>query len=936
MEDWFEQKEITYACTCKAHSKVYEEHNEKFEYQFNFSYLNTDKDNVDILILTEFREPYDKFEFLKRFCNQYIKNNTYAIIPALGCTPFKFDAEDTVVTYKHCKNNYIRNNIKKYNPKVIITIGRAIYTITESKDLKPEHFFVNVNDSLLEFQKDDTWLYSPEFSCKVFPIPALYQWTNNAGSVKDVYEFKFSIAQFNRAVESLSIPKRRIKTLEYEVCLSPNELIKSFIANDKPIAIDTESAGLNYFKDELYSIQFAENSYKGYFCLWKDVDKNLLIELFNTKKVIVMQNAIHDLCFLIANGVSNSRCDFDTMLASHTLNENSPQGLKPNTWLHTYYGGYEEEMKSYMKENGITDFTKVPIAVLSKYASYDPIVTFQLYEYFKDRLEKEDKDLRDNFYNYVMTTVPMVVDMQMEGVPVDMKYLYEYNEILKQKLSDLKKQVFDIAGREFNIRSPKDLSSVLRNLPNFKCLTDSEGNDLITKNGDLILNKSTYSRYEDNGLKIVPMIKEVAHISKEVSQLGIENSYNCDELGIFDDEDSEDEDEGYMQSICNYKLHGAYKLHGTGAGRMASGSDKEQKDSVKISKKGTFGVNLQNIPNKDDFRRMFLVPEGYILGNADYDAMEVTLFSQASGKGALEDLILSGKEMHSYTMTAIMNTLGNEGMLYLYKSRDKLPLKKDEDIREFLSQYDFKNIEYDFVFRKGKIEDDLFFKEMREIGKVCNFQVLYGSSGFGLSKQLKVEKEIGEEILKAFLTKYSDAEKFMKRQTDFAKQNGYVKTLLGRKRRLPQLTYIGQDSYKNYYSSFKVSNLLNNSFNAPIQGLSGQVTLIAMTNIWRELKEKNMKTKLLINVHDEKVSKIFIPEKDEVKEIVERWMTYPYYENFDGNSLRLNAELEIGELWKKCKSFSYWEKNKDKYDEMINSINKRNKENLQFIQDNKI
>jgi len=213
---------------------------------------------------------------------------------------------------------------------------------------------------------------------------------------------------------------------------------------------------------------------------------------------------------------------------------------------------------------------------------------------------------------------------------------------------------------------------------------------------------------------------------------------------------------------------------------------------------------------------------------------------------------------------------------------------------------------------------------------------LFGASGFGLARTLGLEKDEGDIILKSFKCEYSDVDKFMEGQKEFAKKNGYVKNLLGRKRRLPELTYIGQDSWKNYQSSFKLSNLINNTFNSPIQGTSGQVTFAAMTNIWRELKQKDMKSKLLINVHDELVMMIWIPEKDKVKEIVERWMTYPYYEAKDGNMVKLQAELEIGEVWKDCKSYKYWEEHPEEYNNMINTINRRNKENQEYIKQKNI
>jgi len=321
------------------------------------------------------------------------------------------------------------------------------------------------------------------------------------------------------------------------------------------------------------------------------------------------------------------------------------------------------------------------------------------------------------------------------------------------------------------------------------------------------------------------------------------------------------------------------------------------------------------------------------LGNADYDAMEVSIFSQNAGKGVFEEIILSGKDVHCYTLVAIFKEFKKEGIYNFYKKYiDDLPLKKDEDIKKYLEQQNFESITYDIVKQKVKIEEDTFYITMRsKVSKILDWQVLYGASGFGLARTMGLEKEQGESLLKAFKKMYPDADKFIETQTEFAKKYGYVKTLLGRKRRLPELTYIGRDSFKNYQSSFSVSNLINNSFNSPIQGTSGQVTLVAMTNIWKELKSRNLKSKLLINVHDELVMLAFIPEIKIVKEIVERWMTHKYYEAKEGNRVTLQAEFEIGEIWKNCKSVKYWDAHPEEFNEMVSSINKRNDDMKEYL-----
>ena len=945
MSNFFQKKDIKNICSCKASSSIYKEHGKEFKYTYNEVFSNTSNlQKVDILILLEYKEPISRYNIFQNFCKKYFESYSYVIIPALGCTPKSFSSEDTIVTYKFCKERHIKSRIQKYNPRIIITIGRALYTITETKDLQPEHFFVPVNDSLQDYQEDDTWLYTPEFKCKVFPFPPLYQWISNENScVKDCYEFKFDVSQALRVIKFLNQPVRRIPSApSYEIVKDVKSFLENILIskNIKEIAIDTESEGLHYFIHKLYSIQFSFDGLKGYFCLWKDIDKNLLNDIFKDKnKYFIMQNGSHDLKFLKANGITNARCDFDTMLASWQCNENSPQGLKPNSWIYTYYGGYEEEMKSFMKKFNINDYTKIPLNIIAKYASYDAVIAFQLYRYFKRRLELEDPDVKNNFYNYVMPSLEMIIDVEMTGVPIDFKYLYEYNENLEKELKECEKIIYDTIGYEFNIGSLKQLSKALLSLPGFKPLKDEDGNILLTKNGDLLLNKNTLLQYEKEGFELASLIKKINHLRKEISQLGISKKVKKEnQQKLFDNNFEEFEEfgesEGFMSSIYKGRLHASYKLYGTDTGRMAGGRDRFLEESVKISRKESFGVNMQNIPTKEEFRKVFLPEEGYVLGNADYDSMEVCIFSQMAGKGVLEDLILSGKDMHCYTFIPVIKALKKEGMKEFYfKYKENLPLKDKKEIEKYISSIKWDELQYEDIVNKIKVEgqEDKFFIEMRsKVTKILDWQVLYGASGFGISRNLGISKEMGDNLLNAFKEEYPDVDSFINKQISFAKKNGYVKTFLGRKRRLPQLTYIGEDSWKND-SSFSVSNLINNSFNSPVQGTSGQVMLIAMTNIWKELKEKKMKSKLLINVHDEIVLSVYIPEKEEVKKIVEYWMMYPYYETNENNQVKLNAELEFGEIWKKCKTQKYWDEHPEEWNEMITRINKRNQENLKFL-----
>ena len=1242
-------------------------------FQDTFSDIPQTNKTYDFVVLLEFKELYDRFIIFYNFCKKYLDGYSYIIIPALGCTPKNFTTDDTISVYSICKQKHVKSLIEQYKPKVIITVGRALYSITETKEMRPEHFFIPVKGIAQEYQLDDTHIYSSEYKCNVFPIPALYQWIKNSDGheqarIKDVYEYKFSTEQFERAITSLSERKQRVFKPELILEDDANIFIQTLIDNTeiKAIAIDTESTGLNYFVDDLISIQFSYNGQSGHFCYWKDIDKNLLIQLFarkdiniimhnclegsskillangktmpigkivnkklpleiicydennklvkskivnwfkngktnywykiyfdtrqnkgnqenilitgeheiytqrgkikvydlqetdkliynereisedsfsffvgsllgdgrsmgiygniqekdsfdyirnpefshphtqknyliwkhtflkncnfkisninkndncinedtyffkflantyimrnfrkkiktnsdaltnldlksfaiwymddgtytehiskkgiksyymsirckrftqeesnlalkilknlfninfiykngtlspenilfdrgknsfeilqkiapymnksmlyklpqelhflcetynwsyetqplliNIKKIekitkgskdfskirkfkydievetyhnyiannIKVSNSQHDLKFLLTKGITNARCDFDTMLAAHSLNENSPNGLKPLTWIYTNYGGYDFELKQFIKQHKIQSFLDLPKQMLLEYSCFDALVTYQLWKYFVHRFELEDISVKDNFYNYIMPAVEMITDVEMTGVQIDMIYLNEYVSKLKEKAQEIEKELHQVAGKIFNIRSTKELSVIIRALPDFKTLTDNEGNDLITKTGNLILDKETIDRYaEESNLPFLKKVSEYNHITKEISQLGYQINQNISsKQSLFNDENENEENEkGFLASMYNGRLYGGYKLHGTETGRMAGGGGL---DST---------INWQNMPTQKEFRKMFLASNGYVVGASDFDMMEICTCSQLAGTGVLESLILDNKDMHCFTATTLMKLFGI-------------------------------NTTYEEVFSKTKIEgkEDKKFKDWRHKSKILNFQGLYGATKYGLASTFGVLLEDGEKYLTAFYEAYPEVKQYMDDYRNHAKQYGYVQTLLGRKRRLPELTYIGKDSYKNKKeSSFDIGNLLNSATNAPSQGCSGQTTLIAMTNIWKEFRENKMKSRIIINVHDEIVFELWILEIQQASEIIKKWMEKPYYTNNKDCKVTLTADLKIGEIWKYGFTQQYWNEHPDEWQQCLEENKKRNEKNKQLF-----
>ena len=902
MENYFKKIEMP-KCNCAARK------NAVYQDTYNEIITNVSNQSVDILILLEHKEIPEKLEVFKKLCKRILSQYSYAIIPALGCTPEGFSSSDTVSTYKKCKDLHIKNIIHKLNPKVIVSTGRSIYTITESKSLKHNHFFIPVNGAELSFQIEDTFIYSSEFNCNVFPISPLYQWITS--DILDVYEYKFALQQFKRATEDLHRRKRKISICHFIEEKDPNQFLKELINNQtiKKIAIDTETTGLNWMKDKIFSIQFSFDRYRGHYCEFDKIDIRLLIELFDRKDILfVYQNPQFDIKMLKQAKIYNAHCDFDTMTAAHILNENSPNGLKSLTWLYTNYGGYENKLNAYIKENKFKSFKELPKELLLEYACMDAIVTLLIQEYFEERFELEDESVKNNYYNYVIPAIEMIIDVEMTGVQIDLNYMDKYVKKLKRKADKIEQEIYKIANKEFNLNSGKQLSTVFRNIPNFSPITNEDGSPLLTKSGDLILDKDTLERYaNEKGYDFAKLIIEYNHISKEISQLGFsdknKNNKNLKKSLFFFEEETSEENEniGFLASMHEGRLYGGYKLYGTETGRASGGGGLSS------------SINPQNFPATEEFRKLFLASDGYMLGMADYDAMEIAITSQISGSGPLEKVILSGKDPHCYLAVNLAKLQGLE------TTYDEINLKSKD---------------------KEEIKKDPKFKNLRGDSKTLGFQAIYGATEFGLANTFGVDLEEAKEFLQIYRKTFPEVAQYIDESKRFAQENGYIKTLLGRKRRLPELTYIGKDSwsrYANKNSTFKLNNSMNSAINNPIQGTSGQTTLIAMTKIYQTFKEQQMKSRIIINVHDEIVFELFILELQKAKEIIKFWMIFPYYENKDNCKVRLNADLDYGEIWKfDMYSTEYWNDHTDKWKRCLENNKIRNEKLKEKINHDKM
>ena len=243
--------------------------------------------------------------------------------------------------------------------------------------------------------------------------------------------------------------------------------------------------------------------------------------------------------------------------------------------------------------------------------------------------------------------------------------------------------------------------------------------------------------------------------------------------------------------------------------------------------------NLQNIPVRTDkgreIRKAF-VPrdENHILLAADYSQIELRIIAHLSGDQAMQSAFREGLDIHADTAARVYGV----------------------DIKDVTS-------------------------DMRRNAKAVNFGIIYGMSAFGLAERLKISRSEASEIIKNYFKEYVGIQEYIDKQVDFAKQYGYVETMLGRRRYLRDINS-GNSVVRNFAE--------RNAINAPIQGSSADMIKIAMTNIYNEMKARDLKSKMILQVHDELVFDVHKEELDILSELVKDKMT---------NALPLNVPIEV-------------------------------------------
>jgi DNA polymerase-1 len=550
------------------------------------------------------------------------------------------------------------------------------------------------------------------------------------------------------------------------------------IARDlNEICFDTETTCINPLESELVAIAFSWKESTGYLIHFPESQSETkdILELIRPvleSEIIIKigQNLKFDIQVLGNYGIEVRGKLFDTMIAHYLLEPDMRHNM--NLLSETYLSYSPVHIESLIGEKGQNqkNMRVVPVDKLLEYAVEDADVTWQLKNLFYSRIKSEG--LEELSAKIEMPLITVLADMERNGVKLNQNDLKAITSTLREDIISLEKEIYALAGTEFNISSPKQLGDILF------IRMKLDDNAKMTKTRQFITNEEILQR----------LVQKHPIVEKVLEYRGLRKLLST-----------------YVEALpllVNKKtgrIHTSYNQAVAATGRLSSNNP-----------------NLQNIPVRDErgreIRKAFVPEKDHIFLSADYSQIELRLMAHLSQDKSMIADFLSGNDIHAATASKIFGV----------------------DIKDVT-------------------------REMRGRAKTANFGIIYGISSYGLSERLTIGRKEAKELIDGYFNSYPEIKVYMDESINKARDRGFVTTMFGRKRYLPDI-----------HSRNQVvrGNAERNAINAPIQGSAADIIKIAMVSIHSRLKEEKYSSKMILQVHDELIFEAVLPELERLKEMV--------------------------------------------------------------------
>ena len=537
--------------------------------------------------------------------------------------------------------------------------------------------------------------------------------------------------------------------------------------NDDIISLYIDLDNNNYHNANILGFAIYNNSVSSYIPYTKDTDLSFLnkkIYTYDYKRLYVS---------LKKNNLTIPTCLFDTMIGAYLVNYN----IKDDISYLAKQMGYEIDNSS--KENSEINKAKF---------------VYDTYNTLMDMMQKENVMTLYNDIEFPLVTV--LAKMEMNGIKVEKEVLFEMKDEILKRIEEVSQIIYNMAGVEFNISSPKQLGDILfekLGLPHAK------------------KNKTGYS----TDISVLEKLRDYPIVEYIIEYRTLYKLYTT-------------YIEGILNSISSDgKIHTIYTQTVARTGRLSS-----------------IEPNLQNIPIRYELgrliRKAFVPLDNSILMSCDYSQIELRVFAHLSKVPELVMAFVNDMDIHTKTAMDIFHV-------------------KEEEVT----------------------------KDMRRKAKAVNFGILYGISSYGLSEDLNIKPKEAKEFINKYFETYPGVKEYMDKEIEEAKKNGYVKTIMNRKRIIEEL-----------HSSNHVVRSMGErmALNTPIQGSSADILKMAMIKIDKYFEDNNIKSTMLLQVHDELIFNVIKEEEEEVRKIVSNIM-----ENIIKLDVPLKVSIEEGNNWYEAK-----------------------------------
>ncbi len=603
--------------------------------------------------------------------------------------------------------------------------------------------------------------------------------------------------------KNTSFETLKTTTHDYKLVDNEEEMRKlcDYFRTKEFLSLDTETTSTSPIDAELVGLSFAAKEFEAFYVPIPAKREealrivNIFKEVYEDPQILkIGQNLKYDLEVLRNYGIELKGKMWDTMIAHYLIQPELHHNMDYMAEIYLNYQtihideliGPKGKNQKSMRELSPTD--------VYEYAAEDADITLRL----KNKLEAELKkfECENLFYNIEMPLMPVLAEMEMNGVCLDTESLKETSKVLTDRMNEIEGRIYELAGGQFNIASPKQVGEIL--FDKLKIVEKAKK----TKTGQYVTSEEVLQQLK-NKHEIVADILEHRGLKKLI--------------GTYIDA---------LPKLINPRtghIHTSFNQTITATGRLSSSDP-----------------NLQNIPIRGEdgkeIRKAFIPEPGCLFFSADYSQIELRVMAHLSKDEAMVEVFREGKDLHAATAANI------------YK-------KPIEEVT----------------------------RDERTKSKRANFGIIYGITVFGLAERLDIPRDEAKMLIDGYFQTFPQVHDYMEMSKEIARKQGYVTTLFGRRRYLPDI-----NSHNATVRGFAERNAIN----APIQGTAADIIKVAMIRIHQRFKAEGIRSKMILQVHDELNFSVYPEEKEQVERIVLEEM-----QNAFPLAVPLVADSGFGDNW---------------------------------------